>query len=205
MFIGPTEAADIAASVIERTFLERKELTEKCGSVGVIVAAVEPLCRSARKEMRRKRFELQFGEKRIELDSTGRHLRHISQPFSRIYACAMKSHKYGTMSSHDPDLAIDENNRRGCLCFDIMHEQGLFRKKKSWARYYVSVFIEGASDNLNESLAGCAARVLMDAASCRLYELPDEEIKEETTAAVEVPSNVGLERYSFTIELISEE
>jgi len=206
MFIGPTEAADIVAEEIKRTILERSDLRAKYKGECVIVTAVEPLCRSARKEMKCKLYELNFGEKSFVLNSKRSYLRHIPQVFSSVYICAKKSHLSGTMSSYDPDMPGDVNNKRGCLCFDIEYERGLFReKKKSWARYYVSVFMEGASDRLNESLAGCGARVLMEMASCRLYELPNEEIKEEASVAVGATTEVASEGYSYTIELVSKD
>ena len=164
--IETRKMAKIAAEGIKRYALKHDDLRAKCKGECWVVIGVEPLCRDACKTLNAKRYEIDFGQNKFDFPSSNEiQTIRASLAFGRIFACAWNGHINGVMSSYNPKAGADVgDNRRGCLGFDITKPSGLFRKKeKNWARYYVSIQLRGADDELNERLAKRGVRILEEA------------------------------------------
>lgn len=192
--IRAEEAAKIVADEIGRMMREDYELKGRYENGCLVAVGMEAICRESRKELNMAKYGIELGESSIESSSKKKVLSNASPAIGRIFACAANSRLCGIRSSYVSNSREGtENNRRGCIGFDIMKRCGLFHKKdKGWVRYFVSVQLNGAKDELNESLAASSARVLMKAAERRVLEaiLEVEDDMPSSECAVVKPAEV---------------
>lgn len=150
--IKPEAAAKIVVGEIEKIINDNPQLKREYTNGCTAVVGMEALCRESRQELDMRRNAINFGEASIEALSKKDVIGGSSQVLVDVFACALNSRLYGVMSSYNPNCE-DEVNRHGCVSFDVMNESGFLKRRKKWARYFVSVQLVGASEETNEMLA----------------------------------------------------
>ena len=178
------DAAQLVANRLREIVQTNDELRDKCKGECMVLVGLEPLCREAAKQLKIEKFSLEQKEARIfSTFSKASNQESFHKAYSVMYACMNNSH-FGVKSSFDPKNGGESNNNKhGCLSFDVTKETKLSKKGKAWARYHIAVQAGSASDMINEQLADLGVGFLQDMVEKHKF-MPEEEIRVSVLGAM---------------------